>query len=127
MGKCRAARPQIVRQIHAQGGSLFLLHSQCNSRQAVSTLRLHVLLLRRFDAVLPDFNYLKDPATAERAIEASPALVALDDEFREVGSATLKLCPPHPCILAHDGTKSRTTIIDMLVHLFKGIWSVTAR
>lgn len=38
----------------------------------------------RFATVLPDFRYLKEPAAAERRIEASPALVALDDEFREV-------------------------------------------
>lgn len=41
-------------------------------------------MLDRFAPVLPDFDYLRDSAEAERAIEASPALVALDDEFREV-------------------------------------------
>lgn len=38
----------------------------------------------RFAPVLPDFAYLKDAAAAERRVEASPALTALDDEFREV-------------------------------------------
>lgn len=42
----------------------------------------------RFAPVLPDFAYLKDAAAAERRIEASPALAALDDEFREV----LRVC-----------------------------------
>jgi Hereditary spastic paraplegia protein strumpellin len=38
----------------------------------------------RFARVLPDFAYLKDAAAAERRIEASAPLTALDDEFREV-------------------------------------------
>lgn len=44
----------------------------------------------RFAPVLPDFRYLKEPAAAERRIEASPGLVALDDEFREVRAGLLK-------------------------------------
>lgn len=44
----------------------------------------------RFAPVLPDFRYLKEPAAAERRIEASPGLVALDDEFREVRAGLVK-------------------------------------
>lgn len=51
----------------------------------------------RFARVLPDFAYLKDASAAERRIEASAPLTALDDEFREVQFHCGQKCR-HECV-----------------------------